>query len=103
MTTENHMTSEHPILLQHKLFGIIQNIDHVMAPRTHRTCIHKRSCHIALGVVVIWANTQLAHKVSMPFATAAPEKTITVARRSVSALATEVSRHVLSKGARRRP
>ena len=53
-------------------------------------------------VVVIWATTQLSHKVSIPFATAAPEKTITVARRSVSALATEVSRHVRAKAKGRR-
>ncbi len=52
-------------------------------------------------VIVIWANTQLSHKVSIPFATAAPEKTITVARRSVSALASEVSRHVQSRGPQR--
>ena len=48
----------------------------------------------AADVVVIWANTELDHKVSQPFATAAPGKTITVARRGISALATEVSRHV---------
>lgn len=53
-------------------------------------------------VVVIWANTQLDHKVSTPFATAAPEKTFTCARRSVAALADEVSRHVRGKAAARR-
>lgn len=50
-------------------------------------------------VVAIWANTQLDHKVSMPFQNAAPEKTFTCARRSVAALAEEVSRHVRSRGA----
>lgn len=45
-------------------------------------------------VVVIWANTELDHKVSQPFATAAPSKTITVARRGIAALAEGVSRHV---------
>lgn len=55
-------------------------------------------------VVVIWANTQLDHKVSQPFATAAPAKTFTCARRGVAALAEEVSRHVrsTSSNARRR-
>lgn len=48
----------------------------------------------AADVIVIWANTQLDHKVSQPFATAAPAKTFTCARRSVSALAGDVSRHV---------
>lgn len=45
-------------------------------------------------VIVIWANTQLSHKVSQPFTTAAPARTFTCARRSVAALAEEVSRHV---------
>lgn len=53
-------------------------------------------------VVVIWANTQLDHKVSVPFQNAAPEKTFTCARRSVSALAEEVSRHVRGRTAVRR-
>lgn len=48
-------------------------------------------------VVVIWANTQLDHKTSLPFTTAAPEKTFTCARRSVAALADEVSKHVRPK------
>ncbi len=52
-------------------------------------------------VVAIWANTQLDHKVSQPFATAAPEKTFTCARRSVAALAEEVSRHVRGTPGRR--
>ena len=53
-------------------------------------------------VVAIWANTMLDHKVSQPFATAAPEKTFTCARRSVAALADEVSRHVRGKASGRR-
>ncbi len=48
-------------------------------------------------VVVIWANTQLDHKTSLPFTTAAPDKTFTCARRSVAALAEEVSKHVRGK------
>ncbi|MEX1022067.1 MAG: hypothetical protein WD058_02860 [Dehalococcoidia bacterium] len=48
----------------------------------------------AADVVVIWASTELAHKVSQPFAHVAPRKTLTCARRSVGALAVEVSRHV---------
>lgn len=53
-------------------------------------------------VVVIWANTQLDHKVSVPFQNAAPEKTFTCARRSVAALAEEVSRHVRGRAAAKR-
>jgi len=53
-------------------------------------------------VVVIWANTQLDHKTSLPFATAAPDKTFTCARRSVAALAEEVSKHVRGKTPTRR-
>lgn len=45
-------------------------------------------------VVVIWANTILDHKVSSVFTGVAPGRTFTCARRSVSALAQEVSRHV---------
>lgn len=45
-------------------------------------------------VVVIWANTQLDHKVSQPFATAAPARTFTCARRGVAALADAVAVHV---------
>ncbi|GMU41913.1 MAG: hypothetical protein AMXMBFR23_27790 [Chloroflexota bacterium] len=45
-------------------------------------------------VVVIWANTILDHKVSSVFTGVAPARTFTCARRSVSALAQEVSRHV---------
>ncbi len=45
-------------------------------------------------VVVIWATTQLDHTVSGVFTGVAPAKTIVCARRSVSALAQEVSRHV---------
>lgn len=48
-------------------------------------------------VVVIWANTQLDHKTSLPFTTAAPDKTFTCARRSVAALADEVTKHVRPK------
>lgn len=48
----------------------------------------------ASDVVVIWANTELSHKVSQPFIGAAPGRTIACARRSVSALAEAVSRHV---------
>lgn len=48
----------------------------------------------AADVVVIWANTQLDHKVSQPFATAAPAKTFTCARRGVAALADAVAVHV---------
>jgi len=83
------------------LRGSLIEVDFVEGDRATGT---KRALALAerSDVVVIWANTQLAHKVSMPFATAAPEKTITVARRSVSALAMEVSRHVQSKGPRRK-
>ena len=82
------------------LRGSAIEVDFVEGDRATGT---KRALALAerADVVVIWANTQLAHKVSMPFATAAPEKTITVARRSVSALATEVSRHVQSRGPQR--
>lgn len=52
----------------------------------------------AADVIVIWANTQLDHKVSQPFATAAPAKTVTCARRGVAALADEVARHVARHG-----
>jgi len=57
----------------------------------------------AADVVVIWANTQLDHKVSQPFASAAPSRTLTCARRGVAALADEVARHVATgpHGARR--
>ena len=57
---------------------------------------------LAADVVVIWANTQLDHKVSQPFTTAAPAKTFTCARRGVAALAEEVSRHVQSSAKGRR-
>lgn len=62
----------------------------------HRPTGAKRAREMAeaADVVVIWANTQLDHKVSQPFATAAPGKTIVCARRGVAALAEEVSRHV---------
>lgn len=53
-------------------------------------------------VIVIWANTQLDHKVSLPFSNAAPDKTFTCARRSVAALAEEVSRHVRGKQEKQR-
>lgn len=62
----------------------------------HRPTGAKRAREMAeaADVVVIWANTQLDHKVSQPFSTAAPGKTFTCARRGVAALAEEVSRHV---------
>ncbi|MDA0270347.1 MAG: hypothetical protein O2798_07575 [Chloroflexi bacterium] len=55
---------------------------------------HARELVDRADVVVIWANTILDHKVSTAFTGVAPEKTFTCARRSVSALAQEVSRHV---------
>jgi hypothetical protein len=79
--------------LRNALRGTAVEVEFVEGDRPTGT---KRARDLAerADVVVIWANTQLSHKVSQPFATAAPDKTFTVARRSVSALATEVSRHV---------